>query len=48
MYRALPKCVALPENESQLAIVVKICHAHRVPIIGARGTPVSPAAPCQT
>ncbi len=36
MYRALPKCVALPEDEAQLAAVVKICHAHRVPIV-ARG-----------
>ncbi|MBL8311827.1 MAG: FAD-binding protein [Burkholderiales bacterium] len=36
MYRALPKCVALPENEAQLAAVVKLCHAHRIPIV-ARG-----------
>jgi glycolate oxidase len=36
MYRVLPKCVALPENEAQLAAVVTLCHAHRVPIV-ARG-----------
>jgi glycolate oxidase len=36
MYRALPRCVALPENEAQLAAVMKICHAHRVPVV-ARG-----------
>ena len=36
MYRALPKCVALPADEAQLAAVVKLCHAHRVPIV-ARG-----------
>ena len=36
MYRALPKCVALPENEAQLAAVMKVCHAHRVPVV-ARG-----------
>ena len=36
MYRALPKCVALPEDEAQLAAVLKICHAHRVPVV-ARG-----------
>ncbi|TAG84157.1 MAG: FAD-binding protein [Betaproteobacteria bacterium] len=36
MYRALPKCVALPEDEKQLAEVMRICHAHRVPVV-ARG-----------
>ena len=36
MYHALPKCVALPENEAQLAAVMKVCHAHRVPVV-ARG-----------
>ncbi|MBP6531182.1 MAG: FAD-binding protein, partial [Burkholderiales bacterium] len=36
MYRVLPKCVALPENEAQLAAIVALCHAHRVPIV-ARG-----------
>jgi len=36
MYRALPKCVALPDDEAQLAAVLKICHAHRVPVV-ARG-----------
>lgn len=36
MYRALPKCVALPADEAQLASVMKICHAHRVPVV-ARG-----------
>ena len=36
MYRALPKCVALPEDEAQLAAVMKLCHAHRVPVV-ARG-----------
>ena len=33
MYRALPMCVALPENEAQLAAVMKECHAHRVPVV---------------
>ncbi len=36
MYRALPKCVALPADEAQLAAVMKQCHAHRVPVV-ARG-----------
>ena len=36
MYRALPKCVALPENEAQLAEVLEVCHAHRVSVV-ARG-----------
>ncbi len=36
MYRALPKCVALPDNEAQLAAVLALCHAHRVPVV-ARG-----------
>ena len=36
MYRALPKCVALPANETELAAVMKLCHAHRVPVV-ARG-----------
>ena len=36
MYRALPKCVALPANEAELAAVMKLCHAHRVPVV-ARG-----------
>ena len=36
MYRALPKCVALPADEAQLAAVMKLCHAHRVPVV-ARG-----------
>ena len=36
MYRALPKCVALPENEAQLAAVMKLCHAHRIQVV-ARG-----------
>ena len=36
MYRALPKCVALPANEAELAAVMKLCHAYRVPVV-ARG-----------
>ena len=36
MYRALPKCVALPADEAELAAVMKLCHAHRVPVV-ARG-----------
>jgi glycolate oxidase len=36
MYRALPKCVVLPEDEKQIAEVMRICHAHRVSVI-ARG-----------
>jgi len=36
MYRALPKCVALPADEAQLAAVMTLCHAHRVPVV-ARG-----------
>ena len=36
MYRALPKCVALPADEAQLAAVMQLCHAHRVPVV-ARG-----------
>jgi glycolate oxidase len=36
MYRALPKCVVLPEDEAQIAEVMRICHAHRVSVI-ARG-----------
>ena len=36
MYRALPKCVALPADEAQLAAIMKLCHAHRVPVV-ARG-----------
>jgi glycolate oxidase len=36
MYRALPKCVVLPENEAQIADVLRICHAHRVSVV-ARG-----------
>lgn len=36
MYRALPKCVALPADEAQLAAVMKLCFAHRVPVV-ARG-----------
>ena len=36
MYRALPKCVALPADEAQLAAVMKLCYAHRVPVV-ARG-----------
>ena len=46
MYRALPKCVALPENEAQLAAVMKLCHAHRVPVV-ARGAGRS-SAPVKT
>ena len=36
MYRALPKCVALPADEAELAAVMKLCHTHRVPVV-ARG-----------
>ncbi len=36
MYRALPKCVVLPENEAQIADVLRICHTHRVSVV-ARG-----------
>ena len=36
MYRALPKCVALPANEAELAAVMKLCHVYRVPVV-ARG-----------
>ena len=36
MYRALPKCVALPEDEAQLAAVMNLCHMHRIPVV-ARG-----------
>ncbi len=36
MYRALPKCVVLPETEAQLCEVLRICHAERVPVV-ARG-----------
>jgi FAD/FMN-containing dehydrogenases len=36
MYRALPRCVVLPETEAQLCEVLRICHAERVPVI-ARG-----------
>ena len=36
MYRSLPKCVALPADEAQLAAVMKLCYAHRVPVV-ARG-----------
>ena len=45
MYRALPKCVALPENEAQLAAVMKVCHAHRVPVVSrGAGTGLSGGA----
>lgn len=33
MYRALPMCVALPESEAQVAQVLALCHAHRVPVV---------------
>ncbi len=33
MYRALPKCVALPETEDELVAVLKACHAARVPVV---------------
>ncbi|TAG03904.1 MAG: FAD-binding protein [Betaproteobacteria bacterium] len=36
MYRALPKCVVLPENEAQIADILRICHTHRVSVV-ARG-----------
>ncbi len=36
MYRAMPKCVVLPENEAQIADILRICHAHRVSVV-ARG-----------
>jgi glycolate oxidase len=36
MYRALPRCVVLPENEAQIAEVLSICYAHRVSVV-ARG-----------
>jgi glycolate oxidase len=36
MYRALPKCVVLPENEAQIADIMRICHTHRVSVV-ARG-----------
>jgi glycolate oxidase len=35
-YRQRPLAVALPETESQLAAVLKVCHEHAVPVV-ARG-----------
>ena len=34
MYRRLPLCVALPMDEAQVAAVLRICHAHGVPVGG--------------
>ena len=36
MYRALPMIVVLPDTEQQVVAVLKICAAHRVPVV-ARG-----------
>ena len=36
LYRQLPMVVALPESETQLAQLLKLCHAERVPVV-ARG-----------
>src|SRR3954471_14002568 len=35
-YRQLPMIVALPENESQVQRILKVCHQARVPVV-ARG-----------
>ncbi|HMA11274.1 MAG TPA: FAD-linked oxidase C-terminal domain-containing protein, partial [Steroidobacteraceae bacterium] len=35
-YRNTPDVVALPENEAQVAAILKLCHAHRVAVV-ARG-----------
>ncbi len=35
-YRQRPMCVLLPETTDQVAAVLKICHAHKVPVV-ARG-----------
>ena len=36
LYRQLPMVVALPESEAQVAQLLKLCHAERVPVV-ARG-----------
>src|SRR6476646_8632513 len=35
-YRQIPMIVALPENESQVQRILKVCHEARVPVV-ARG-----------
>ena len=35
-YRRMPDVVALPENEAQVAAVLRLCHAHKIPVV-ARG-----------
>src|SRR6202162_6616655 len=35
-YRQVPMVVALPENEAQVQLILKTCHALRVPVV-ARG-----------
>jgi len=35
-YRRTPDVVALPENEAQVAAVLRLCHAHKIPVV-ARG-----------
>lgn len=35
-YRQRPAAVALPENETQIAAIMRLCHAHQVPVV-ARG-----------
>jgi glycolate oxidase len=33
LYRQLPMIVALPENEEQVARILKLCHAHETPVV---------------
>src|SRR3954469_8987711 len=39
-YRQVPMVVALPENEEQIQLILKICHEQRVPVV-ARGAGTS-------
>ncbi|MFO7541374.1 MAG: FAD-linked oxidase C-terminal domain-containing protein [Thiobacillus sp.] len=42
-YRNTPELVALPENEAQVAAILRLCHAHRVAVV-ARGAGTGLAA----
>ena len=42
-YRNVPELVALPENEEQVAAILRLCHAHKVAVV-ARGAGTGLAA----
>jgi glycolate oxidase len=44
LFRAQPAAVLLPETEAQVASILRVCHAARIPVV-ARGAGTAPRCP---